>query len=149
MYYCIKLLVQRNTKKDFRKGGGTMAWDFSSDRPIYAQLVEQVQLRIVSGIYPAGNKLPSVRDLAAEASVNPNTMQRALAQLETDGLIFSQRTSGRFVTDKEETVMELKTSLAHSVICEFLTKMERLGFSREEAAELVRQADTKEKGEIA
>ncbi|MBE6722920.1 MAG: GntR family transcriptional regulator [Ruminococcaceae bacterium] len=126
-----------------------MAWNLSSDRPIYAQLVEQVKLRIVSGLYPAGSKLPSVRDLATEASVNPNTMQRALAQLETEGLIFPQRTSGRFVTDKEEAIMELKTALAKGVIRDFLTQMERLGFSREEAADLVRTAEPDKEREEA
>lgn len=126
-----------------------MAWNLSSDRPIYAQLVEQVKLRMVSGLYPAGSKLPSVRDLAAEASVNPNTMQRALAQLETEGLIFSQRTSGRFVTKEEEKIMELKTALAKGVIRDFLIQMERLGFSKEEAVNLVKNSEVEIKKEEA
>ena len=127
-----------------------MAWNFSSDRPIYTQLVEQVQLRVVTGLYPAGSKLPSVRDLAAEAAVNPNTMQRALAQLEADGLIFSQRTSGRFVTEEEKTIMELKKSLAQGVIHDFLNSMHQLGFTGEEAAQLVKSADEEmaAKGEV-
>ncbi|WOC33382.1 MULTISPECIES: GntR family transcriptional regulator [Caproicibacterium] len=126
-----------------------MAWSLSSDRPIYAQLVEQVKLRIVSGLYPAGSKLPSVRDLAAEAAVNPNTMQRALAQLETEGLIFPQRTSGRFVTQEEQKIMELKASLAQNVISDFLTQMARLGFSKEESVHLVQTAEyDQEEGEI-
>ena len=66
-----------------------MPWELKNDRPIYAQLIEQIQLRIVSGVYPAGSKLPSVRDMAADASVNPNTMQRALVQLESEGLLLS------------------------------------------------------------
>ena len=66
-----------------------MAWQFDSDRPIYAQLVEQIQRLILSGAYPPGSKLPSVRELAAQAAVNPNTMQKALAELETDGLLFT------------------------------------------------------------
>ena len=76
-----------------------MAWNLDSDRPIYAQLLERIQLQIVSGIYGPGDKLPSVRDLAAEASVNPNTMQKAFAELERSGLIETKRTSGRFVTE--------------------------------------------------
>ena len=71
-----------------------MAWNLDSDRPIYAQLLERIQLQIVSGIYAPGDKLPSVRDLAAEASVNPNTMQKAFAELERSGLIETKRTSG-------------------------------------------------------
>ena len=93
-----------------------MAWELSAQRPIWSQLVEQIQLRIVTGRYPAGSRLPSVRELAADASVNPNTMQRALSQLEADGLVCSQRTSGRFVTEQEETIMELKKTLALSLI---------------------------------
>ena len=76
-----------------------MPWDLTSDRPIYAQIIEQMELKICSGVYPLGSKLPSVRDLAREASVNPNTMQRALSKLEESGLLYSVRTSGRYVTE--------------------------------------------------
>ena len=85
-----------------------MAWSLQSDRPLYAQLVGQLQRMIVTGVYPAGSRLPSVRELAAEAAVNPNTMQRALVKLEEDGLIFTQRTSGRYVTEEQEKIMETK-----------------------------------------
>ena len=71
-----------------------MAWQFEHDRPIYTQLLEQIRMLIISGVYPIGSRLPSVRDLAAEAAVNPNTMQKALSELERSGLIYSQRTSG-------------------------------------------------------
>ena len=81
-----------------------MAWQFDGNRPIYAQLVEHIQYDIVSGVYPPGEKLPSVRELATLAAVNPNTMQKALAELETDGLIFTQRTAGRFVTQDVEAI---------------------------------------------
>ena len=74
-----------------------MGWKFQTDRPIYAQLVEQVKQKMIAGVYPPGGKMPSVRELAAEASVNPNTMQRAFSQLEQEGLLYTQRTSGRFV----------------------------------------------------
>ena len=76
-----------------------MAWNLDADKPIYAQLVEIIQMQIISGQYRAGDRLPSVRELAAEASVNPNTMQKALAELERNGLIYTQRTSGRMVTE--------------------------------------------------
>ncbi|MFR2562465.1 MAG: GntR family transcriptional regulator [Anaeromassilibacillus sp.] len=85
-----------------------MGWNLKSDRPIYAQLIEQIELMIVSGMYPPGAKLPSVRDLAADAAVNPNTMQRALSQLETDGLLYTQRTSGRYVTEDVDKIMQTK-----------------------------------------
>ncbi len=117
-----------------------MAWDLKSDRPIYAQLIEQIQLRIVSGSYPPGEKLPSVRDMAADASVNPNTMQRALMELENEGLLYSQRTSGRFVTEDVEKIMEAKNRLAMDVIEEFLEKMESLGYSTAQTVDLLKQA---------
>ncbi len=81
-----------------------MNWRFETDRPIYKQLKEQILLQIVSGAYPPGAKLPAVRDLAAEVSVNPNTLQKALSDLERDGLVYTQRTSGRFVTEDENMI---------------------------------------------
>ena len=76
-----------------------MAWSFENGRPIYTQLLEQIEQRIISGEYSAGEKLPSVRELAAEAAVNPNTMQRAMAKLEQRGLVVTNRTAGRTVTE--------------------------------------------------
>lgn len=114
-----------------------MPWNLKSDRPIYAQLIEQIQLMIVSGIYPAGAKLPSVRDMAADAAVNPNTMQRALSQLESEGLLFSQRTSGRFVTEDGDRIMQIKNSLAVEIIHEFLDKMNQLGYDRDQTFSLL------------
>ena len=75
-----------------------MAWALINDRPIYLQLMERIQTDIVSGKYKPGEKLPSVRELALDAAVNPNTMQKALSELERIGLVYSQRTSGRFIT---------------------------------------------------
>lgn len=109
-----------------------MPWELKSDRPIYAQLIEQLELRICSGVYALGSKMPSVRDLAQEASVNPNTMQRALAKLEEDGLLYTNRTSGRFVTEDIKMVQKVKNKLAQDQIEEFLEKMKRLGFEQKE-----------------
>ncbi len=116
-----------------------MAWQFDSGRPIYTQLLEQIRLLIISGRYPAGSKLPSVRDLAAESSVNPNTMQRALAELERSGLIYSQRTSGRFVTEDEELVKKMKESIGQEKILTFFHEMEQLGYGAEEIIELIQK----------
>ena len=107
-----------------------MTWDFSGDRAIYVQIAEQVKLRIIAGIYPVGTRLPSVRELAAEASVNPNTMQRALSDLEREGLLYSERTSGRFVTEDSAMIAKAKAALAQEVIDDFFARMERLGYSR-------------------
>ncbi len=109
-----------------------MTWEFSSDRPIYAQLIEQIELQICAGNYPPGSKIPPVRELAREASVNPNTMQRALAGLEEEGLLYAHRTSGRFVTEDEKLVMQVKNRLVREHIRVFLDKMLKLGFDHEE-----------------
>jgi len=113
-----------------------MRWEFDPERPIYSQLMEQVSLFIVSGVYPPGSRLPSVRELAAEARVNPNTMQRALAELENTGLVYSERTAGRFVTEDRELIEGGKKMLAEQVIDEFFRRMEQLGMSREAALSL-------------
>jgi len=114
-----------------------LVWQFKADRPIYTQLVEQIELRIVSGEYSPGSKLPSVRDLAAEASVNPNTMQKALAELEQNGLLYSQRTSGRYVTEDENMIRKVKDTIALEEIKDFLQKMSKLGFNSQETISLV------------
>lgn len=114
-----------------------MQWNISGDRPIYQQLIGQLTERIVSGIFPAGAKMPSVRDLAAEAGVNPNTMQRALADLERDGLLYTQRTSGRFVTEDNQMIGEIRKRLAQARIEDFLSGMQLIGFSREETMRLL------------
>ena len=114
-----------------------MTWSFTPDRPIYLQLQEQLKLQIVSGRYPPGDKLPAVRDLAIEAAVNPNTMQRALTELERDGLVYTQRTSGRFVTEDEEVIKKTKDELAMDLVDAFLEKMAAVGYSAKETAELI------------
>lgn len=114
-----------------------MGWNFQADRPIYAQLMEEIKRRIISGVYKPGEKMPSVRDLAAEASVNPNTMQRAFAQLEQEGLLYTQRTSGRFVTEDEARIMDMKNELAKELIRDFWKNMEQLGFGRQQTLTLL------------
>ena len=114
-----------------------MAWNLNSDRPIYAQILEIIQMRIVSGIYRPGERIPSVRELAAEAGVNPNTMQKALSELERSGLVIAVRTSGRVVT--EEMIRQTKTALAREQVREFIDRMKRLGFNKEEVVELLEQ----------
>ena len=108
-----------------------MDWRFRNDLPIYAQLVEKIKLGIVSGELPPGSRLPSVRDLAAEAGVNPNTMQRALQDLEREGLVFPQRTAGRFVTEDGCVIQGTKKAMAAEELARFLRAMETLGYDRE------------------
>ena len=122
-----------------------MTWIFTPEKPIYLQIQEQLKLEIVSGGRPPGGKLPTVRDLAIDAAVNPNTVQRALAELERDGLVHTQRTSGRFVTQDEELIMKLKNELATELINVFLEKMSAIGYSAADSAALV-SAKGKEAG---
>ena len=110
-----------------------MLWEFKDGRAIYLQLIEQIQLRIISGLYKAGGRLPSVRDMASEASVNPNTMQRALSELEKIGIVYSQGTSGRFITDDKQKIEELKKDIATEQAEKFLKGMEDIGFDKVES----------------
>lgn len=114
-----------------------MPWTLDSDRPIYAQLVERLKTEIVSGVYPPGGRLPSVRELAAVASVNPNTMQKAFAELERTGLIITMRTSGRIVTEDTTMINETRKELAMEQVSQFLTRMSKLGFDKTEIIELL------------
>lgn len=117
-----------------------MAWNLDSDRPIYVQLMEVLQTRIVSNRYKPGERLPSVRELASEAGVNPNTMQKAFAELEWSGLIITQRTSGRLVTQNTKLIAEVRQTLARAQIKQFSQKMRELGYQSEEYIDLIRQA---------
>ena len=114
-----------------------MTWSFSPDRPIYLQLQEGLKLAIISGLHPPGDKLPAVRDLALEAAVNPNTVQRALAELERDGLVYAQRTSGRFVTEDTAVIERIKNELAMDLVGAFLKKMAAIGYDAAETAKLI------------
>ena len=109
-----------------------MAWDLDSDRPIYSQILERIQMQIAAGIYEPGEKIPSVRELAADAGVNPNTMQKALAELERRNLVVTLRTSGRVVTEDLNMIRETKNQLAKEQIDDFLKRMKALGFERED-----------------
>lgn len=120
-----------------------MAWALDSDRPIYAQIIERVQLDIITGHYQPGEKLPSVRDLASEASVNPNTMQKALSELEQSGLLYTQRTNGRFITEDTRLIEQIKNQLATMQVKEFIRKMKQLGLNDHEILQLI-QAIMKE-----
>ena len=116
-----------------------MEWNFKNGIPIYTQIVDEMTMRIASGAYKPGEKLPSVRDLAMDAGVNPNTMQRALSELERQGLVFSERTSGRFVTKEDDVLKTLHERLAKKYFEEFADKLRKIGMSGEQIAEAVRR----------
>ena len=117
-----------------------MPWILDSDRPIFIQILERIRMNIISGKYQPGEKLPSVRELAAEAAVNPNTMQRAFAELERSGLVYSKRTSGRFITEDQEMIEALKADIAKEKIRLFLESMQQLGYEKEQILSLMRQS---------
>lgn len=117
-----------------------MTWNLDNNLPIYLQLMERIQRDIISGRYGPGDKLPSVRELAVEASVNPNTMQKALSELERNGLVYSQRTSGRFITEDREMLKELKKEQAGRYLAEFFENMRNLGLKDEEIRTLFEDA---------
>lgn len=114
-----------------------MIWTLKGDRPIYQQLVEQITMQVVSGVLQPGEKVMPVRELATEAGVNPNTMQRALAELEREGLLYSNRTSGRYVTEDAEMITNIREELAADRIREFLSAMTQLGFNETDTVSLI------------
>lgn len=121
-----------------------MDFELQSSRPIWQQLTEQLSRRIVTGVYAPGSKFPTVRDLAAEAGVNPNTMQRALAQLESMGLVNTNRTAGRTVTEDVEVLDAMRDEFAKELRERYFTEMKALGYSRAQAAEMI-AADKEER----
>lgn len=114
-----------------------MAWIFGSSLPLYAQIADRIRSDIVCGVYAKREKLPAVRELALEASVNPNTMQRAFACLESEGLVITAGTTGRFVTDDDRVIREAREKMASMLVEDFTEKIARLGYSLAEAAHLV------------
>ncbi len=125
-----------------------MANDFSSNVPIYLQIMDDVKLRIVSGAWEPGQKLQSVRDLAVEFSVNPNTMQRALAELERAGLLYTERTSGRFVSQDQQKILQARNEMAEEYTENYYNSMQKLGFKKEEIVKVVTIKSNPKKEEV-
>ena len=116
-----------------------MAWKFNDGAPIYLQIVNTLKRNIASGAYPPGSRLPSVRDLALVAGVNPNTMQRALSELERSGLVNSQRTAGRFITEDASALLDLRKSMSEEIVSEFIARLRGIGMSDEQILDTVRE----------
>lgn len=113
--------------------------EFHTKSPIYLQLMTDIKKKILAGVYVPGQKLPSGREIALAEGVNPNTAQKALTQLETEGLLYTNRTSGRFVTEDEALILSVRRDFARSSVEDFLDKMEEIGFAAKEIPELVRK----------
>ena len=116
-----------------------MEYVFDNERPIYIQLVEKIRIDIVSGKFKKGQRLPSVRELALILKVNPNTMQKALAELENEKLIYTERTNGKYVTEDEELIEKTKKDLAQEKINNYLSSMEDIGISYELALKYLQE----------
>jgi len=116
-----------------------MEWKFENDRPIYIQLVEQLKLAIASGVYPSGERLPSVRDLAFEIKANPNTVQRAYAELEELELVYTQRTNGKFVTENQELLKTMREKIAKEEFSRYIQNMRKLGYTAQAIKEYIHE----------
>ncbi|MGL6106886.1 GntR family transcriptional regulator [Romboutsia sp.] len=114
-----------------------MTFEFNNNKPIYLQIVDILKLKIISGEIPTGSKLKSVRDLAIDFEVNPNTMQRALSELEREELVYSQRTTGRFVTENANIIIQLREDMAKMEISELYNMLVKLGYKKEELTEVI------------
>ena len=110
-----------------------MEYIFDNERPIYVQLVEIIRIEIISGKLKKGDRLPSVRELALMMKVNPNTMQKALIELENEKLVYTERTNGKYVTKDEKLIEKVKKELAKEQVDNYLNSMQKIGISFEEA----------------
>ncbi|VMC80313.1 GntR family transcriptional regulator [Streptococcus pneumoniae] len=109
-----------------------MSWTFDNKKPIYLQIMEKIKLQIVSHTLEPNQQLPTVRELASEAGVNPNTIQRALSDLEREGFVYSKRTTGRFVTKDKELIAQSRKQLSEEELEHFVSFMTHFGYEKEE-----------------
>ena len=111
--------------------------EFDDKAPIYLQIVDLIKMDIVTGKLKLKNKLPSVREMASNLNVNPNTLQRSYQELERLGIVYTQRGTGTFVVEKKSMVDDLKKDMAKEVIDSFILRMKSLGFSSNEIIKFV------------
>jgi len=116
-----------------------MAYNFDNERPIYIQLVEIIKMQIISGKFVSGEKLPSVRDYANNVKVNPNTMQKALQELESEKLIYTERTNGKYVTNDKDLINKHKMEMASNLITNFINDMSDIGISEDEIINYIKE----------
>ena len=116
-----------------------MDYIFDNERPIYIQLVEMIRIEIVSGKFKKGQKIPSVRELALIMKVNPNTMQKALVELENEQLIYTERTNGKYETKKEKIIEKVKKELAKEIVDNYLNSMKNIGIDYNSAVEYLQE----------
>ena len=110
---------------------------FESTKPIYLQIMDLIKKEIATGKLSPGSQMASVRELAMQYQVNPNTVQRALSELEREGLVKSDRTIGRFINDQNEMVKALKNQMIEEVIGDFIKKTSELNIEENEICSLI------------
>lgn len=137
--------VDENVNNKKERGNESVEWNLDDSRPIWPQLKEQLLREIIAGRYAMGGPFPTVRDLAEDAGVNRNTMQRAMADLEADGFLITNRTAGRVVTTDEKLIGEMKQKLAEQNIKKFIEEMAAIGYSAGDVIEMIVKEE-KEKG---
>ena len=114
-----------------------MGFEFLNSTPIYLQIVEHIKTQIISKKYLPNQKIPSVRELSLAFEVNPNTVQKALSDLEDIGLIYTERTNGKFVTDKEEIINKVKEEAINKITDDFYESMKKMGFNKDDVLKLL------------
>lgn len=140
LYYLDSTVVQFIKKVfNFHKGGVSLGWSFDNSKPIYIQIADRIEAEILSGNFYLGEKIPSVRELALQASVNPNTMQRALTELETRGLVTVQRTAGRLVTNDISVIEKVKYDKAEQTAKDFIAQFKALKIDKEKAEQIINE----------
>jgi DNA-binding transcriptional regulator YhcF (GntR family) len=126
-----------------------MRWNLDNNTPLYLQIADKIKLGVASGYYAPGSRIDSVRDLAEQTGVNPNTMQRALGKLEDEKLIVTNRTAGKYVTEDTKMIDKIKYELAKRHIRSFLDNMKETGFSVGEIMEIIKsEAGKGENGDV-
>lgn len=123
-----------------------MEYVFNNNTPIYSQISQILKIKIISGEYPPGERLPSVRDLALALKANPNTVQRALGELETDGLIYTERTNGKFVTEDDGLISKYKAEYANSLTRKYFESMQKIGFGKADVINYLKNAEEAKNG---
>ena len=121
-----------------------MNWKFAGDRPVYQQIMENIRGAVLRGELPPGGRVPSVRELAMQAQVNPNTLQRARTELEREGLLVGGGTSGRTVTKEETVLEEMRRQVLEALARECVEKFRVFGISPAQAAEIILQVKEEE-----
>jgi DNA-binding transcriptional regulator YhcF (GntR family) len=114
-----------------------MAWSFSSTKPVYIQIAERIITSVISGEYKSGEQIPSVRQLALEAAVNPNTAQHAFSELESEGIIVSRGTLGRFVTEDTAIIENCRQKQAEQTVDNFIEKIKTLSVGKDEIITMI------------